>query len=231
MIHMHKSGGGGIWPMFPTNGTAVQGYDPREDIDNLPTGAFHHTAEMGKAFYGDELWNEYTKFTIVRNTWSQKVGSYEHTRRNGSYHGVHPKYSQKNFLNWLKNFKMLKGKTETVIDYHDLNQFDWLTIDGEMSMDYIIRFENFQEDWNELAISLGIPEPHELHWGGHHENTYTYPEAYGFKTNSVGLDYSKYYIEEAKNYVRGRWKKDMDYFGFEFMKNNYNTGTYGWINK
>jgi len=220
-IHIHKTAGGAIWPAFGN-------YNPNDDEENLPNGAMHHIAEQAKEFYGDKIWNDYFKFTIVRSPWGKKVGSYEHTRRKWGSYGVNPEYSQENFLQWLKTFQMPKPPTG---DYHDLDQFDWLTIDGKMSMDYIIRFEHFEEDWNEVVNILKIEPPNELGWGGHHENTYAHPEAYGFQKIAVKLDYSKYYNQEAIDYVKDRWKKDMDYFGFEFMNGNYNLENVRLLNK
>ncbi len=211
-IHIHKTAGGAIWPSFDN-------YNPNNDPDNLPSGGIHHTAEMVKSFVGDEIWDSYFKFTIVRSPWGKKVGSYEHTRRKARSYGVNPDFSQENFYSWLKNFKMNKPPCG---DYHDMNQYDWLTIDGKIDMDYIIRFEHFKEDWDEVVKILNIPEPNKLEWGGHRENTYQYPEAYGFQRSSIPLDYSKYFTPKSIEYVKTRWKKDIDHFGFEFMTDHYN---------
>ncbi|OUT95544.1 MAG: hypothetical protein CBB96_03705 [Gammaproteobacteria bacterium TMED36] len=223
-IHIHKTAGGAIWPAFDN-------YNPKSDKDNLKSGGIHHTAEMTKEFYGADVWNEYFKFTIVRSPWGKKVGSYEHTRK-GGYPGVDKGWSHQNYFKWLKEFKMPKPPCG---DYHDMNQFDWLTIDGKMSMDYIIRFEHFKEDWQEVVDILKITEPNKLAWGGKNDNQikngyYQFPEAYAYKQIGVPLDYSKYYTKESKNYVKERWKKDIEYFGFEFMNGNYNINKVGLLN-
>ena len=221
-IHIHKTAGGAIWPSFDN-------YNPNIDPDNLPSGGIHHTAEMVKSFVGDEIWNSYFKFTIVRSPWGKKVGSYEHTRRKSGSYGVNPTYSQENFLYWLKNFKMPKPPCG---DYHDMDQFDWLTINDKMAMDYIIRFEHFKEDWKEVVDILQIPEPNELTWGGHpKDGYYQFPEAYGFQQMGIPLDYSKYYTKESEDYVSERWKKDIEYFGFKYMSDSYNEDKVKLLNK
>jgi len=234
-IHIHKTAGGAIWRSFKDDFIEIgawndkaDDYAPGKDPNNLPSGGIHHTAEMVRDFIGDPIWNDYFKFTIVRSPWGKKVGSYEHTRRDGSY-GTPKDWGHGNYLNWLKTFKMARGLAG---DYHDLNQFDWLTIDGKMSMDYVIRFEHFKEDWRKVVDILQLPEPNELTWGGHPvDGFYQFPEAYGFQQSSVPLDYSKYYSEESREYVAERWKKDIEYFGFEFMNNNYNENRVGLLNK
>ena len=234
-IHIHKTAGGAIWKSFENDlrergawNETIDDYAPDKDPDNLPFGGIHHSAEMTRRYIGPEVWDDYFKFTIVRSPWGKKVGSYEHTRRDGSY-GTHPEWGHGYYLNWLKEFQMPKLP---VGDYHDLNQFDWLTIDGKVSMDYIIRFEHFKEDWKEVVDILQLPEPNELTWGGHPKTGYyQFPEAYGFQQSSVPLDYSKYYNEESREYVAERWKKDIEYFGFEFMTDNYNENRVGLLNK
>ena len=217
-IHIHKTAGGAIWPAFDN-------YNPNDDSSGLP---LHHTAEMAKDTYGEKIWNKYFKFTIIRSPWGKKVGSYEHTRRKDQNYGVNFTYSQENYFEWLKNFKMSKPPCG---DYHAMDQFDWLTINGKIDMDYIIRFEHFKEDWKEVVNILKIKEPNELSWGGHHVNTYAHPEAYHFEQSGVTLDYSKYYTKESENYVRERWKKDIEYFGFKFMSNFYNEDRVKLLNK
>ena len=219
-IHIHKTAGGAIWPAF--------NYNPHKDLHNLSIGGIHHTAEMTKEGYGEKIWNDYFKFTIVRSPWGKKVGSYEHTRRKYKTYKVNPTYSQENFSYWLENFKMPKPPCG---DYHDMDQFDWLTINGKMAMDYIIRFEHFKEDWEEVVNILKIEEPNELEWGGHHKNTYEHPEAYSFQQSGIPLDYSKYYTKESEDYVKKRWKKDIEYFGFKFMSDSYNEDKVKLLNK
>tara|TARA_R110001583_G_scaffold1210_10_gene10158 strand:- start:1729 stop:2433 length:705 start_codon:yes stop_codon:yes gene_type:complete len=209
-IHIHKTAGGAIWPSF--------NYNPNDSNQNL-IGGIHHSAEMLKNFYGEQIWNEYFKFTIVRSPWGKKVGSYEHTRRKHASYHINPKYSIENYFNWLKTFRMPKPPLG---DYHDLNQIDWLTINGKIDMDYVIRFEHLKEDWKEVVNILKIEEPNELTWGGHSVNTYAHPEAYHFKQNGLPQDYSKYYTKESENYVAARWKRDIEHFGFKFMSDSYN---------
>jgi len=77
-------------------------------------------------------------------------------------------------------------------------QHSFVTIDGEVVMNFIGRFENLQEDFNKLCNGLGygdIELPHLL------QGTYT--------------DYDWLYTPETRKIVTEHYSKDFDLFNYE----------------
>jgi len=82
---------------------------------------------------------------------------------------------------------------------HSLNCVDILSIDGEMAVDYIGRFENLQHDFNELCqMQLGrtVLLPHLSPTARDH--------------------YSTYYTKDTRERVGEIFQKDIERFGYKF---------------
>ena len=73
-----------------------------------------------------------------------------------------------------------------------------MNIRGDISVDYLLRFESLDQDFNYLCDKLKI-------------------DAKLPKINSSSHDYYKtYYNEETKKIVRNLFKKDIELFNYEF---------------
>jgi hypothetical protein len=81
------------------------------------------------------------------------------------------------------------------------NQLDWITINGEIEVDFIGRHEYLQEDFNVVCDYLSF-EPITL-------------PVYN-KTDHE--HYSTYYNEDTKAIVAELFAKDIEYFGYKFGK-------------
>jgi len=70
--------------------------------------------------------------------------------------------------------------------------------DGQVNVDYIIRFENLRSDFLNVSKILGIkkPIPH--------------------RNKSKAVDYKTYFDEESKDIVATFFKEDIEYFGYSF---------------
>ena len=77
-------------------------------------------------------------------------------------------------------------------------QHSFLTIDGEMVMDFIGRFENLQEDFNTLCKKFGYADIKLPHIN---KGRYT--------------DYDELYTPETRKIVREYFSKDFEMFGYE----------------
>lgn len=87
----------------------------------------------------------------------------------------------------LQNFSMPKP------------QLDYLKIDGEVVVKNFIRFENLQNDFNDICRDIGIPEVKLSH-----------------KNKSRDSGYQHLYTESTKNMITRMYQDELDYFDYQF---------------
>ena len=136
----------------------------------------------------EQVFQSYFKFGVIRNPWDREASRYKFIKKQKSneWH----KYGQNGFNEYLFKFVEL-----------GLVNYDALKIDGKIGVDYIMKFENLQEDFDFVCGRIGIPQK-ELS----HEN----------KTN--GKHYAEYYDDETRQIVAKKYAKDIKMFGYEFGK-------------
>jgi|LULM01.1.fsa_nt_gb hypothetical protein len=115
----------------------------------------HLTASQIKQEVGKETYNEYFKFSFVRNPWDRIVSEFCWAQQNTPRHykGRNNKFNE--LIHDLENGDVDKYN-------HRLNsQACFLKNEqGEMDMDFVGRFENFENDWTRLGAKLGFPLVH-----------------------------------------------------------------------
>tara|TARA_B100002019_G_scaffold287225_1_gene298890 strand:- start:2129 stop:2731 length:603 start_codon:yes stop_codon:yes gene_type:complete len=135
------------------------------------------------------IWYELFKFSFVRNPWDLCVSHYFYRQREGHEEAVGTPFRE-----WLMNDK----KREPIM-WQASTQYDCLTVNGKLAVDFIGRFENLQADFDKICKHIQIPSIQlDKHNTTEHEH------------------YSKYYDQETKEYVFNLFKKDIDYFNYEF---------------
>jgi hypothetical protein len=169
-----------------------------------------------------ECWNAYFKFAFVRNPWDRLVSWYSmirdaekirlhqtlidrrkrshlrQTRENKLWRYVLDSSStfEEFIVNCTDEIEVDKG----VFYSFTYDQLDYITgSNGNLLVDFVGRFENLGSDLLKVYDKLGI----ELR-SIPHEN------------RSVRGHYSSFYTPETKMIVEERFKRDIEYFGYEF---------------
>ena len=137
------------------------------------------------------VYQEFFKFAVVRNTWGRLVSSY------------HSDYGLKSGRNPTKNYK-------APIDFYDYLkkqrkrqnfQLERITnLAGELDLDFMLRFEQLHDDIQLLAekLEIKVELPH---------------QNYSFRKHS---NYQDYYDERSRNYVAEFWAQEIELLGYEF---------------
>lgn len=144
-----------------------------------------------KNYVGGEIWNEYFKFTIVRNPWDRCVSSYFFIKRGGPSLD-HPLVNKKNLS--INDFIV-----------QNINENMYVDSDGTLYADFHIRYENLQTDYDFVCKKVGISQ-HEL------------PKLRTTFRNDNETYQNLYKTQTQIDMVRKSHKHDIEYFGYEFEK-------------
>lgn len=141
-IHIYKTGGTSIRSMI----------DDKQMIH-----AAHATAlDAKKAMMGDARWNDYWKFTIVRNPYDLVESLFYHHRRDNPR--TFP--TMEDQLQWIKR---RWGKTISHTDGPPyISQHEWLTENGQMLVDNVFKFDDLQDVHRSLFELRGYNAPFPL---------------------------------------------------------------------
>ena len=203
-IHVQKTGGISIEGILKDNVPDIVHVPPR----HIPAIQAKRKME-GSNEYHD--WEEYFKFAFVRNPWARMVSWYSMI---GSHASRRPDAAQKNplwryvtenssnFEEFVKNCTdeiKLKNGSHYSFAY---NQVDYLTdADGNMLLDFVGKVERFGTDLAVVCDKLDINVDEIPHKNSSH---------------SSSAPYSSFYTPETEELIRERFKRDIEYFGYEF---------------
>ncbi len=126
----------------------------------------------------------YYTFATIRNPWDRTVSLYYHARQHS--------WTKANFKKWLYKIKENGGFYESI--YGKCSNKE-----GTYCLDYILKFENLQEDFNTVCDKIGIPRQELPH-----------------RNKSEHKDYTKYYDDETRQIVAKKYARDIKHFGYKF---------------
>jgi hypothetical protein len=191
-VHIQKTGGNSV--------SAALG-----EHDSPPEK--HRTALELQAFYGENTWRDYYKFSFVRDPWDRMVSWWS------MIDGARPAFEAGKTFNRFQTFILMNARTfdeflircdEEVDDFDGRkwiyrNQVDYLIDgDGKVMVDFVGRFETIKDDFSVVARKLGmsIDLPHVNRSGHRH--------------------YTDYYTPSLADIVRKRFARDIKAFGYAF---------------
>ncbi len=183
----------------------------------------HISAEEIKKKVGKDIWNNYFKFTIIRNPWDVVVSSYFHEK----YKTISREFSYKNLKEKIKIKDIISGKIfKKAMNFIKLNlkrrvsvkNFDdfvnffvknlknnsefYFDSNGSPVADFYIKYENLEDDYKKVCEIIGIP--------------YEKLPKLKTKQRKIKKRYSEYYCQKTKEIIADKFKKEIEYFGYEF---------------
>lgn len=157
----------------------------------------HHSGiSVIKNKLSDEIFQTYFKFGTVRNPWDREVSLYNYLRQ----HNPRNPNTEWYYNGFERFIKQRKADTEQTSDpkkgrlgYHQI------MIDGEIGLDFIIKFENLQEDFDIACDKIGIPKRKLPH-----------------TNKSKHKHYTEYYNDETREIVAKHYAQEIEYFRYEY---------------
>jgi chondroitin 4-sulfotransferase 11 len=146
---------------------------------------------------GEKRFNKAYKFSVVRNPWDRAVSHYKYLARK-KYYNVDPE--KVSFKEWL--IATYGDRKDPFYLYNPImfaDQITWLTdANGNLRVDNIIRFENLEEEFKDVADVIGVSS--ELP-----------------RLNATEkIHYSSFYDEETMEIVQRHSRRDIETFGYSF---------------
>lgn len=178
-IHINKTAGTSILDNLKIN--KKQHYDAKEIIEKI----------------GYHKWIECYKFSFVRNPWDKVVSHYFYRVKTNQCNMQSKKISFKDWVN------ITYGSEKDLFYYDNKKMFqsqsDWLKDSkGEISIDFIGKFENLNKDFKKIQDYIGIQGslPH--------------------KNIGIKKDYRKMYDSKSFEIINNWFAEDIDKFNYSF---------------
>lgn len=195
----------------------------KEDVFCMPDYFFKWETLRGKSFdiKAKNMWNtdfsrhaniknvlsvfpeseSYFKICFVRNTWDRMLSMYKmHFEEDRLYSKVNKKFmTVSDFHSYLTNLQTPMNEEQTNLS----SQLDWMFDGEDLKIDFVGKFSRLQNDFDYICDKLGLPIQKLVQ-----KNKFRYV--------SETKTYQEYYEEKTKDFVAKRYKREIDYFKFEF---------------
>lgn len=138
-------------------------------------------------------WNDYFKFTVVRNPYSWAVSRYFYNQQKIAKGNICP-------LNYDNVMSRFKDKSfRDFVEHGEFHYLDMISPRKWNQVDFVIRLENFQEDFDTVCDRLGVPRQKVIH-----------------NNKSKHRHYTEYYDDETREIIAEKSKKELELFGYAF---------------
>lgn len=197
-VHIPKTAGTSIedviWPEKSdrTEANLWMGFIDKYHNKYQTGGLQHLTAEQIRKEVGEQFFQDYYKFAVIRNPWDRTVSQFVYMKERRDlrkFIGMRKKTSFEEYLQLIRKKEHVQWK----------KQVDFLNDENDKLMvPNLIRFEELVKGVNELFQHLNIEAilPH--------------------KKKSVRSHYSEYYNTATKEMVAEIYRKDINAFNYRF---------------
>lgn len=138
---------------------------------------------------------DYFKFCFCRNPWSRFLSSYREFRNHWHLPWSADVFRFDSFDLFCHAYKDLKIQE----DIHFLPITDQISIDGRISMDYIARFEDYENEVKSTFEMINLPCPQLMHY-----------------RSTQGASYREMFDDETRKVVASFYEADIDNFKYTF---------------
>ena len=156
----------------------------------------HKTAHKKIEELGLPEWNQRFTFTFVRNPWDRVVSLYHYRVKTNQ---TNLKTDSISFENWINLCYVDRNTYYYNTHKMFMPQFDWIAdTEGNILVDFVGRFENLQQDFEHICDHLNKKSTlKHLH-------------------RSQRKKYHEYYNSETKKIIQDYYRKDIEFFGYDF---------------
>lgn len=196
-VHIPKCGGTSIedviWPGPRTVQDLWKGQV--DDVNKYQTGGMQHLfARHIRQEVGDEIFNSYFKFAIVRNPWDKVVSQFVRTKYRRR--DLRKKLGVRKSVDLATYLKAIRRVTNVQWDA----QHKFLEDDkGELIVDYVGRFEQLEKEFSHISGVIGLP-----------------PLSLPHMKKSERSHYRDYFDAESRAAAADIYRRDIEKFGYEF---------------
>lgn len=169
----------------------------------------HRSSRVVKDFVGNDIWEFFFTFAIVRNPFSRMVSWFNNvwediSRIEDSGRNLPDKFKKfkrdaPTFRDFILNAEVF-DREECENFYYKQSQTDFLSDSTGLNMDYIAHLESIEDDWKHIAKKANL----------------YYVEIPHLNQSSGDKNYQKWYDDELRQVMFRRFKDDFETFGYRF---------------
>jgi len=195
-IHIPKCGGTSIEFLLKKDSRIRTGWDKKKKVFRQ-----HCTILQLKQLYNIKV-DKYFSFTFCRNPWDRAVSGYKSWFREACpFRNMVKGTTLKDYLLCRNGYERINHLENSLgRGDHFRSQYEYIIDEhSEPIIDYIGRFETYQQDFNTVCDKIGIPRQQPPHMNITNHKHYT-----------------EYYDDETREIVAKKYARDIEYFGYKF---------------